>query len=578
MKRIKKIIIYSFLTVNLIASEARCTGASAWFSSWFETEEQKLNRIAKIILQVGDNISPLALTETREEYTKTKSHKPIKTVRRHNTAQISLLATAIKENSLHKEIVSMKTIPEKDGRDLVKETDTWPYSVHGTVFMTFPSTKSDTYQWGSGTLIASNLVLTAAHNLYNHEKREEIREVRFCPAVNGKALPFDEPKVIKYYFPKDYKDKDDFSLDYGILVLDHPIGNKTGYFGLGVISEPYLKTKTINITGYPEDKVQNKDRHYEMWTMAGPVKEVKNGMIHYEIDTYDGQSGGGVWYQEGENCFVCGVHVAGDKQLGINYAVLLTQGRYDQIKEWIKDSIPKTIDRNLRDELFDNVTKISFVHQYMDNKGAQLFTSERLPNLTILDLSYNDINDVGIQALAQNTNLLSLNLTANRIRDIEASFLAQNSTLVKLILDINKIGDAGADFLSQNTTLLSLSLQWNNISNIGVQSLAHNQTLIQLYLGINNISDKGAEFLAQNTTLRELCLWWNNIGDVGAWSLAQNTTLKELQLAGNRIYEEGKQALAQNTTLVYLNLNARNIDVIGTATAVFLRKVIPTTH
>jgi len=115
-----------------------------------------------------------------------------------------------------------------DGRSQIFTTSKWPYSVHGLFVFKFNNIEN----WGTGTLIGPNIVLTAGHNLYSHKFKAyaDLESMQFLPGINGQVLPFGFVEVQKYFispnYPKDGKE------DYGILILKEPIGEITGYFGL----------------------------------------------------------------------------------------------------------------------------------------------------------------------------------------------------------------------------------------------------------------------------------------------------------------------------------------------------------
>ena len=88
----------------------------------------------------------------------------------------------------------------QDGRTQVLNTDDWPSSAHGLVVTKYEGSSF----WGSGTLIASNVVLTAAQNLYCRKSKAFTDSVEFLPALNGHLLPFGKAKVEDFFVPAEY--------------------------------------------------------------------------------------------------------------------------------------------------------------------------------------------------------------------------------------------------------------------------------------------------------------------------------------------------------------------------------------
>jgi Ran GTPase-activating protein (RanGAP) involved in mRNA processing and transport len=95
-----------------------------------------------------------------------------------------------------------------------------------------------------------------------------------------------------------------------------------------------------------------------------------------------------------------------------------------------------------------------FARQISDD-GASAIGRQLPANLKILDMSDNDVADVGVQVISR---------------------AIIDSRLEKVVLANNKIGDSGATALSQAVTqsliLYELDLTWNEIGDEGATSLA----------------------------------------------------------------------------------------------------------
>jgi Ran GTPase-activating protein (RanGAP) involved in mRNA processing and transport len=211
--------------------------------------------------------------------------------------------------------------------------------------------------------------------------------------------------------------------------------------------------------------------------------------------------------------------------------------------------------------------------------------------LTEIDLSYNQIADVGAQeiaeALSENRTLTKIALSHNQIADVGAQAIAdalsKNRTLTEIDLSHNQIADVGAqeiaDALSKNRTLTEIDLSHNQIADVGAQEIAEalseNRTLPKIDLSHNQIADVGAqaiaEALSKNRTLMEVDLSYSQIADVGAQAIAEalskNRTLMDIDLSHSQIADVGAQAIAdalsKNRTLVHIYLSCNSISNKG---------------
>ena len=129
--------------------------------------------------------------------------------------------------------------------------------------------------------------------------------------------------------------------------------------------------------------------------------------------------------------------------------------------------------------------------------------------------------------------------------------LEHNATITNLDLSWNNISDVGVEFLTRalttNFVITQLDLFGNSIGAVGAEHIAGalaTSAITTLDLGRNNIGDAGAasiaDALANNTSITQLYLAFNHIGDQGISALSQ--------------------ALQNNTTLRALNLGALNLD------------------
>lgn len=234
-----------------------------------------------------------------------------------------------------------RLLTDKDRRAPVEDdvVTTWPWRVHGHLELAFvyPNGSLKTYI-GSGTLVGSKHVLTAGHNLFdngfdkNGVKRPglvaDVQSVRFYPGQAGKNIPW-QAKGVQFVLHPQYKKArtkaESFESDMGMVILDEPLGDKLGYFGLRTLEDS--EKPDVTIAGYPGSPGGG---NY-MYTMKGPIANHSPNKTRYNIDTTGGQSGSGVW-TEGLDCVA--VHTHGSKPY--NGGTRLHDQHADLVKDWLK--------------------------------------------------------------------------------------------------------------------------------------------------------------------------------------------------------------------------------------------------
>jgi Ran GTPase-activating protein (RanGAP) involved in mRNA processing and transport len=98
-------------------------------------------------------------------------------------------------------------------------------------------------------------------------------------------------------------------------------------------------------------------------------------------------------------------------------------------------------------------------HNHIGDRGASALAHL---NVRLMELSNNDISDVGAAALATNTAIEDLRLGYNDIGDEGAAALARTTSLNALVISYNHIGHVGLNALRANTYLQSLMTEGNN--------------------------------------------------------------------------------------------------------------------
>ncbi|MCZ8521756.1 MULTISPECIES: trypsin-like serine peptidase [Paenibacillus] len=216
----------------------------------------------------------------------------------------------------------------------VPDTTVFPYSAIGQFKLVFKTSSSYMTAWGTGTLIKSNIVLTAAHNMYNAKEREfiNLENSSFAPAINGGDFEDDGYEIKQYWIPADYQrivnekgenDPEAVRLDYALVELTNPVPADNGVCAMAdPYQDPHAGQLSISIAGYPVNEEST------MWVAKGTVAfdpGHPQDVIRYRIDASAGQSGSALLTDSNQ---IAAIHSGGNnsgatKDLWYNEGVVL---------------------------------------------------------------------------------------------------------------------------------------------------------------------------------------------------------------------------------------------------------------
>ena len=141
----------------------------------------------------------------------------------------------------------------------------------------------------SGALVGKNIVLTAAHCLISNGNLPS------GAIIYANGVP-ERPTAVatRFLISEKYKynDPNHDRYDYAFILLDSPLGNQVGYFGLKKHSVLRLLKKKIQVLGIGADK-----SFETLWLAEGHVRPFflitspKKYFIEYDADTTESSSG-----------------------------------------------------------------------------------------------------------------------------------------------------------------------------------------------------------------------------------------------------------------------------------------------
>ncbi|WP_051329470.1 trypsin-like serine peptidase [Geminicoccus roseus] len=164
----------------------------------------------------------------------------------------------------------------------------------------------------TGTLIAPNLVLTAAHCLWSHARRAAPRSITVMPGRTDRdTLPFGRRAGHRFWVPHGFIDGPNHMLwDFGVILLERPFPHARRFMPMVARSDPELAQiatdQRVAIVGYPGDRPIG-----TLWRHEERIKKVTPRRLLYSIDTCPGHSGSPVIAGLGRRPEILAVHTMG---------------------------------------------------------------------------------------------------------------------------------------------------------------------------------------------------------------------------------------------------------------------------
>jgi hypothetical protein len=215
----------------------------------------------------------------------------------------------------------------------------------------------------------------------------------------------------------------------------------------------------------------------------------------------------------------------------------------------------------------------------------------KLADLQVLDLSYSEITNAGLQHLRGLKHLHTLDLRNTRIDDAGLQVLQHLKNLKRLYLTNCPVTDKGLVHLHELANLEELFLRggdesvekgvrcsyplpgdfdvwyWKNeVTDKGLRQLKELKHLRKLYLNGRQLTDAGLKELRELTNLRELTIDVTEVTDEGLKHLSGFQQLEKLSLELTRVTDEGLKHLVGLERLQMLDLAGTEVTDKGMKT------------
>jgi putative chitinase len=252
-----------------------------------------------------------------------------------------------------------KKIVGADGRWPVAKTTVKPYSTIATLIISFP--KAATPGMCTGSMIAADAVLTAAHCVYNASKGGWASSMRVIPAAyagaDGKTVrPYGSASALRAFAPPEYRNASDFwgrePYDYAVVRVGKGITGLPGVRAYASMAAPTVGMP-VTLVGYHGDKCAGATKcqaalsSYIMHISSDTIREVLEAdpaprVFNHYADSKPGASGSPLVSNGAFANTIFAVHVAGLRDMDgatWNMGVLLTPAAVANIKSWVERKV-----------------------------------------------------------------------------------------------------------------------------------------------------------------------------------------------------------------------------------------------
>ncbi len=175
-----------------------------------------------------------------------------------------------------------ETVHGMDDRVQIRSprTANYPWRVHSSLLIK----AADNSNWiGTGWFISPNVLITAGHVVHINGSGVPgrdgwVNQIRVIPGRDGNTKPYGEATSGTFYSVRGWTEHGNPEYDYGAIILDTPLGNRTGWFGFGTYSDNDLENVTGEHLGLPGRQAE---RHPVVRGPQGRLGRAAQGLLRH---------------------------------------------------------------------------------------------------------------------------------------------------------------------------------------------------------------------------------------------------------------------------------------------------------
>ena len=228
-----------------------------------------------------------------------------------------------------------RAVFKPDSRQVSTPTTVFPNRAVCRLLVRFPITASNLVYAGTGNMIGSRHVLTAAHVIYNPLEGGWASTIIVEAGRDGSGKLVASESLVWPNFKQrsvtGYTEGLDIDYDYALITLNK--GFSVGSFGLLYASDSTLDNTTAYLLGYAGERGSPPGSQQFGVPTGGKITDYDSRLVYYSIDSSGGQSGSGVYrFWNGKHAIIA-VH-GGQYDSDENRGARITKARHDQIRGW----------------------------------------------------------------------------------------------------------------------------------------------------------------------------------------------------------------------------------------------------